>query len=152
MVGGSVCTEHQADVAFRVGDCIAKADAVLLCGGRGGVMEAACRGAHEAGGVTVGILPGGSKEEANPYVQIPLATGLGEARNAVIARAADLLVAIGGEAGTLSEIAFGLKFGIEVIAYGSWQLQPPGEQPANNLVHHHEEPALLGALRRRLSH
>jgi uncharacterized protein (TIGR00725 family) len=96
---------------------------VLVCGGLGGVMEAACRGAKEAGGTTVGILPGIDRGEANRFVDIAIATGLGEARNALIVRAVDALVAVGGEYGTLSEIALALKGGTPVIGFGSWDIE-----------------------------
>jgi uncharacterized protein (TIGR00725 family) len=97
---------------------------VLICGGLGGVMEAACRGAKTAGGTTVGILPGHDRAQANEHVDVALATGLGEARNALVVRAADALVAVGGEYGTLSEIALALKTGKPVVAIGSWDLEP----------------------------
>jgi uncharacterized protein (TIGR00725 family) len=106
---------------------------VLVCGGLGGVMEAACRGAKAEGGTTVGILPGPSRADANEHVDVALATGLGEARNALVVRAADALVAIGGEYGTLSEIALALKAGTPVVGLGTWELdavvpaRSPGE-------------------------
>jgi uncharacterized protein (TIGR00725 family) len=97
---------------------------VVVCGGLGGVMEAACRGAKDAGGTTVGILPGHGRADANPYVDVAIATGLGEARNALVVRAADALIAIGGEYGTLSEIALALKAGKPVVGIESWDLDP----------------------------
>ncbi len=96
---------------------------VLICGGLGGVMEAACRGARESGGTTVGILPGTDRSAANPYVDIAIPTGLGEARNAIVARSADALIAIGGAYGTLSEIAFALKAGKRVVGLGTWEVE-----------------------------
>jgi hypothetical protein len=105
-----------------VGRALAEAGAVLVCGGLGGVMEAACRGAQEAGGTTVGILPGHDRADANPYVDVAVATGLGEARNALVVRAADALIAVGGEYGTLSEIALALKAGKPVVGIDSWDL------------------------------
>jgi uncharacterized protein (TIGR00725 family) len=95
----------------------------VVCGGLGGVMEAACRGAKRAGGTTVGILPGLDRSAANPYVDVALATGLGEARNALVVRAADVLVAVGGGHGTLSEIALALKAGKRVIGVDSWAIE-----------------------------
>jgi uncharacterized protein (TIGR00725 family) len=95
---------------------------VVVCGGLGGAMEAACRGAHEAGGTTVGILPGLERGEANRYVDIAVATGLGEARNVLVVRAADALIAVGGGHGTLSEIAFALKTGKRVVGLQSWDI------------------------------
>jgi uncharacterized protein (TIGR00725 family) len=100
---------------------------VLVCGGLGGVMEAACRGAAGAGGVSIGILPGEARSQANPYVTVALATGLGEARNALVVRAADALIAIAGGWGTLSEIALARKTGTPVIGLGTWELGGMGE-------------------------
>jgi uncharacterized protein (TIGR00725 family) len=115
-------------LAEEVGTLLAQAEAVVVCGGLGGVMEAVCRGAKSAGGSTVGILPGTERADANPYVDIALPTGLGESRNALIARAADALIAIGGEFGTLSEIGFALKIGTPVVGLGTWELQQRGER------------------------
>ncbi|MEA2428059.1 MAG: hypothetical protein QOF37_1687 [Thermoleophilaceae bacterium] len=95
---------------------------MLVCGGLGGVMEAACRGAKAAGGTTVGILPGFDRTDANEYVDVALATGFGEARNALVVRAADALVAVGGEYGTLSEIALAIKAGKPVVGIDTWDL------------------------------
>ena len=108
--------------AAEVGRLLAEHGAVLVCGGRGGAMEAACRGAKEAGGLTVGILPGSDRTEANPFVDVVLATGLGEARNALVVGAADVVIAIGGGYGTLSEIALGLKSGRPVFGLESWDI------------------------------
>jgi uncharacterized protein (TIGR00725 family) len=96
---------------------------VVVTGGLGGVMEAACRGAREVGGTTIGILPGTDRSAANPYVNAAIPTGLGEARNALVVRAADALVAIGGAYGTLSEIAFALKAGKRVVGLGTWAIE-----------------------------
>jgi uncharacterized protein (TIGR00725 family) len=98
---------------------------VVVCGGLGGAMEAACRGAKRASGTTVGILPGDDRGAANEFVDVALATGLGEARNALVVRAADALVAVGGAFGTLSEIALALRTGTPVIGLRTWELQPP---------------------------
>lgn len=106
----------------EVGRRLARAGAVLVCGGRGGMMEAACRGARSAGGLTIGILPGRDRSEANPYVDVAIPTGLGEARNAVVVRAADVVVAVAGGYGTLSEIALALKGGTPVVGVGTWEL------------------------------
>ena len=102
---------------------VAQRGAVLVCGGLGGVMEAACRGAREQGGIAVGILPGLDRGAANPHVDVALPTGLGEARNALVVRAADALIAVGGGYGTLSEIALALKAGKPVVALGSWEIE-----------------------------
>jgi uncharacterized protein (TIGR00725 family) len=123
---GSASAQEQAD-AEAVGRGLAAAGAVVVCGGLGGVMEAACRGARAAGGMTVGILPGSRREDANAFVEVALATGLGEMRNGLVVRTVDALVAIGGEFGTLSEIALGLKAGKPVVALGGWDLARAGE-------------------------
>jgi uncharacterized protein (TIGR00725 family) len=102
-------------VANEVGRRVAEAGAVLLCGGLGGVMEAAARGADSAGGLTIGFLPGASAADANPYIHIPLPTGLGETRNVLVVRTADAVIAVGGEWGTLSEVAFARKVGVPVV-------------------------------------
>jgi uncharacterized protein (TIGR00725 family) len=94
-----------------------------VCGGLGGVMEAACRGAKEGGGTTLGILPGSDRSAANPYVDLALATGLGEGRNLLIVRAADVLIAVGGGHGTLSEIALALRAGKRVIGLDTWEIE-----------------------------
>jgi uncharacterized protein (TIGR00725 family) len=109
--------------AEAVGGELARAGAVLVCGGLGGVMEAACRGAHEAGGRTVGILPGADRAAANRFVDVAIPTGLGEARNALVVRSADALVAVGGGYGTLSEIALALKAGKPVVGLNSWDIE-----------------------------
>jgi uncharacterized protein (TIGR00725 family) len=111
-----------AALAEAVGRGLAEAGALLVCGGLGGVMAAACRGARAAGGTTVGLLPGLDRGEANPDVLIPLATGLGEGRNLLIVRAADAVIAIGGEYGTLSEIALARKLGKLVVGLQTWDL------------------------------
>ena len=122
VVGAGRASEDQAGAAEAVGRALAEAGAVLVCGGLGGVMEAACRGAKAGGGTTVGILPGPDRGAANPHVDVAVATGLGEARNALVVRAADALVAIGGEYGTLSEIALAVKAGKPVVGLGTWEL------------------------------
>lgn len=123
MIGSAHCTEREAALARAVGEEVARRGALLVCGGRGGVMEAACQGAKAAGGTTVGILPGNDRSEANPYVDIPVVTGLGEARNAVVVRSADAVIAISGGYGTLSEIGLALKMGRPVVGLGTWELR-----------------------------
>lgn len=118
VVGASQATAEGYAAAREVGRLIARSGAVLVCGGRGGVMEAAARGCTEAGGVTVGILPGGEPDQANPYVSIAVPTNMGHARNAIIAHTAQALIALEGEHGTLSEMAIALKLGRPVIALG----------------------------------
>ncbi|HXD59695.1 MAG TPA: TIGR00725 family protein [Thermoleophilaceae bacterium] len=122
VVGAGEASREEAAAAEEVGRLLAERGAVLVCGGLGGVMEAACRGAKEAGGSTVGILPGRDRAAANDHVDIAIATGLGEARNALVVRAADVLIAVGGGYGTLSEIALALKSGTPVVGIGSWEL------------------------------
>ena len=120
--GAGRCDEPTAEVARQVGRLLAASGALLLCGGLGGVMAAACRGAHEAGGLTIGLLPGSDPDEANPDVDVPIATGMGQARNVVLVLSAEAVIAVGGEAGTLSEIALALKAGRPVIGLGTWRL------------------------------
>jgi uncharacterized protein (TIGR00725 family) len=110
------------DRAQAVGTELARRGAVLVCGGLGGVMEAACRGAREAGGVTVGILPGDDRAAANPWVSVAIATGLGELRNGLVVHCADAVIAIAGGYGTLSEVALALKLGKPVVGLGSWDI------------------------------
>lgn len=115
VVGGGSCSSQEAVWASAVGGLLADAAAVVVTGGLGGVMEAAARGAKTRGGLTVGILPGADPRAANRWVDVPLATGLGEARNAVIVRAAGAVIAIGGGFGTLSEIALAQRIGTPVV-------------------------------------
>lgn len=123
VIGASSCSAEIAELAEAVGREIGKRGVVLICGGLGGVMEFAAKGAKEAGGLTIGILPGTSKEEANCYIDIPIVTGLGHARNVVIAHTSDSLIAIAGEHGTLSEIAIGLKLKKPVIGLNTWDIE-----------------------------
>jgi hypothetical protein len=123
VIGAGTAEESLLKIAEEVGQRIARKDAILICGGLGGVMEAASKGARSEGGTTVGILPQNHKNEANPYIDIPVATGLGEGRNVIIARSADAIIAVGGEYGTLSEIAFGLRMGKSVIGIKTWDIK-----------------------------
>jgi uncharacterized protein (TIGR00725 family) len=127
VVGGGAASAGEEQTAEEVGRGLAEAGAVVVCGGLGGVMEAACRGAKAGGGTTVGILPGTSRADANPHVDVAIATGLGELRNGLVVRTADALVAVGGEFGTLSEIALALKARKPVVAIGGWELAREGE-------------------------
>jgi uncharacterized protein (TIGR00725 family) len=122
VVGDGGFRESSDPIAEDVGRELAMHGCILVCGGLGGVMEAACRGAKSAGGATVGILPGESRSHANPYVDVVIPTGMGELRNALIVRAADVVIAVGGEFGTLSEVAFALKTGKPVVGIGTWIL------------------------------
>lgn|SRR5574341_1116859 len=123
VIGANVCNKKVAKLAYEVGKEIAQAGAVLICGGLGGVMEAACRGAREHGGTTVGILPGIDKSDANPYVDIAIATGLGYARNLLVVRNCQAIIALPGEFGTLSEIAFALNLNIPLISLSNWKIK-----------------------------
>jgi uncharacterized protein (TIGR00725 family) len=120
VIGGFPCSAEESQKAEAVGRELARRGAVLICGGEGGVMEAACRGAKLAGGTTVGILPGDSRKTANPHVSIPVVTGIGAARNLIVVKTSQAVIAIGGGYGTLSEISFALKNGIPVIGLNTW--------------------------------
>lgn len=133
VIGSASCDQQVAATAEAVGREIARRGAVLVCGGRGGVMEAACRGARAEGGTTVGILPGPDRREANPYVDVAIATGLGEARNAIVVRTADAILAVSGGYGTLSEIGLALKMGRPVVGLGTWELRH-GDRGAGGVI------------------
>jgi len=133
IIGGSDCTPEEARLAEEVGRELARKGAVIICGGLGGIMEAACKGASAEGGLTIGILPGGSRQMANQYVQIPIVTNLGEARNVIIVKSAGAVIAIGGGYGTLFEIGHALRNDIPVIGLNTWSLSRNG-QPDNSIV------------------
>src|SRR5436309_10492042 len=120
--GPDPCPREVADRAENVGRLLARAGAVVVCGGHGGVMEAASKGAAEEGGTVIGILPGSSRTEGNQYLTVSIPTGMGEMRNALIIRSADAVIAVAGEFGTLSEIALALKVGVPVVGLGTWEL------------------------------
>ena len=126
VIGGSSATPEEAALAEGVGRALAQADALLICGGRGGVMEAACKGARAGGGLTIGVLPGGDRSEANDYVDIAIATGIGYARNAIIVRAADGVIAVGGSYGTLSEIGLALGYHKPLVGLWTWEMEREG--------------------------
>jgi len=128
VIGDSSCPPEEAKLAESVGELLAQQGATIVCGGLGGVMEAVCRGAKSKGGLTVGILPGKNSSTANPWVDIPVVTGLGEARNVVVAKSAQAIIAIGGGYGTLSEIAYALKSSIPVIGLNTWSLSRNGQE------------------------
>ena len=139
VIGGEQPSPEEARLAEEVGRELAKQGATLVCGGLGGVMEAACRGASSEGGVTIGILPGNSAKAANPYVQIPIVTGMGYARNISVVKSAQAVIAIGGSYGTLSEIAHARQSDIPVIGMNTWSLSRNGQQdnsiiPAQNPI------------------
>ncbi|TEU17706.1 MAG: TIGR00725 family protein [Dehalococcoidia bacterium] len=128
VIGDSSCSPEEAKLAESVGELLAQQGATIVCGGLGGVMEAACRGAKSKGGSTIGILPGQDSSMANPWVDIPVVTGIGEARNVAVVKSAQAVIAIGGSYGTLSEIAHALKSGIPVIGLNTWSLSRNGRE------------------------
>lgn len=123
VVGPGEASANQAETAEAVGRGLAEAGAIVICGGMDGVMAAACRGAKGAGGLTVGVLPGSDRGAANEWVAIALATGLGELRNGLVVRAADVVIAVGGAYGTLSEVALALKTGVPVLGIETWSIE-----------------------------
>jgi len=122
VIGGSLVDPEIYELARAVGQKIAREGFTLVTGGRTGVMEAASRGAKEAGGLVIGILPGDSSTEANPYVDVPIVTGLGIARNSIIVRTAQVIIAIDGSYGTLSELAFALQMRKPIIGLRTWDV------------------------------
>ena len=133
VIGGNQATAEEASLAEEVGRELARRGAVLVCGGLGGIMEAACRGAASEGGLTIGILPGNSSEAANPYVRIPIVSGAGYARNIAVVKSAQAVIAIGGSYGTLTEIAYALQSNIPVIGLKTWAISQ-NDQIDNSIV------------------
>jgi uncharacterized protein (TIGR00725 family) len=131
VIGGYEVSKKTYRLAEEVGQEIAKREAVLICGGMQGVMEAACKGASEAGGTTIGILPGESRAQANPYVQIPIVTGIGYARNIAVAKSSQVIIAVDGSYGTLTEIGYALQSDIAVIGLGTWSLTIDSKKDKN---------------------
>ena len=127
VIGGSQASRKEIKLAEEIGCELAKKGAILVCGGLGGIMEAACRGASSEGGITIGILPGENRREANSYVQIPIVTGMGYARNVAVVKSAQAVIAIGGSYGTLSELGHALQSGIPVIGLNTWSLSKNGK-------------------------
>lgn len=123
VIGASECAREEAEIAEAVGRELARRGAILVCGGHGGVMEAACRGAKEEGGMTVGILPEVDHRRCNPYIDVAIVTGLGWARNSIVVLTGQAVIAIGGAYGTLSEIAFARIYNKAVIGIGTWKLE-----------------------------
>lgn len=146
VVGAGEAPAEALAAAEEVGRLLAERGAVVVCGGLGGVMEAACRGARSAGGTTVGILPGLDRRAANPWVEVAIPTGLGELRNGLVVRAADAVVAVGGEFGTLAEIALALKAGTPVVGLGTWELRRDGAVDPSIVVVEGAGPAVERAL------
>ena len=122
VIGESKASAANYRLAEEVGKLIAQSGATLVCGGLKGVMEAAAKGAHQAGGLVVGILPGSRRSDANPYIDIPVVTGLGYARNKIVVKSGQVVIAVGGHYGTLSEIGFALGYGIPVIGLKTWEM------------------------------
>lgn len=130
VLGPGTAAAETIALAKQVGAEIARQGAILVCGGLGGVMEAAAHGAKQAGGLTVGIVPGVDAREANAFIDVPVVTGMGEARNALVVRSSNVVIAIAGSYGTLSEIALALKIGVPVVGLGTWELRSPdGTEP-----------------------
>jgi uncharacterized protein (TIGR00725 family) len=147
VIGESICSPETREVAETVGRLIAERGAVLVCGGMGGVMEAASHGAMLAKGVVLGILPGSTREGANPYLTFSVVTGMGEVRNIILVRSCDAIIAIGGGYGTLSEIAFAHKLDIPVVGIDTWSLTKDGRPDDRILRVTGEEEAVSRALR-----
>ena len=145
VVGAGALAPESYATAEAVGRLIAERGGTVVCGGMTGVMEGACRGAKDAGGTTIGILPTDDRIDANPFVDVAIATGMGEMRNALIVRTVDAVVAVGGEYGTLSEIAFALRIGRPVVTLGSWGLTKPDGAPADVVVADTPEAAVEAA-------
>jgi uncharacterized protein (TIGR00725 family) len=122
VIGGRRCNKEVEQIAINLGKKLAKVADILVSGGLSGVMNAISKGFQSAGGLTIGILPGYNKNEANTFVDIVIPTGLGLARNVLVVKSADVVVALPGEAGTLSEIAYCLQFDIPVISFNSWDI------------------------------
>src|SRR3990172_837860 len=122
VIGGDSPPPEVLPLAEAVGREVAQRGHVLICGGRGGVMEAACRGARQAGGHTIGVLPGPDRNEANPHVEFPIVTNLGAARNTIVVLSADAVIAVDGSYGTLSEIALALVLGKPLVGLGTWRV------------------------------
>jgi uncharacterized protein (TIGR00725 family) len=122
VIGGGDCSDDVYSLAEQVGERIAKAGAILVCGGLGGVMEAVSKGAKKEGGTTIGILPGIDRSQANPYIDFPLVTGLGEGRNLLVIRNSDVVIALPGKYGTLSEIGFCLALGKPIVGLSTWDV------------------------------
>ena len=146
VVGGGQCSREEAKLAEQVGAELAKRGVTLICGGLGGVMQAACKGARSASGRTIGILPGESRDEANPYVDVPIVTGMGETRNAIVVNSAQAVIAIGGKFGTLSEIAYALRSNIPVIGLNTWTLSRKGRLVKSIIVAENPKEAVEKAL------
>ena len=147
VIGAGNCSKEQYEEAYKIGKIIAERGAILVTGGLRGVMEASSHGAHDAGGIVIGILPTARKEDANKYVKIPIITNAGHMRNIIIANTADSLIALYGSYGTLSEIAIALKIGKIVIGYNTWgikgMLKADTPEEAVELALTHKEESMI---------
>jgi uncharacterized protein (TIGR00725 family) len=144
VIGPGSADAEVVAAAEAVGRELARRGAVVVCGGLGGAMEAACRGARAEGGTTIGILPGTDRADANQWVSVAIPTGMGELRNGLVVRAGDAVVAVGGEFGTLSEIGFALKLGRPVVGLTTWELARRGE-PVTDAIVVADDPAAAAA-------
>jgi uncharacterized protein (TIGR00725 family) len=147
VIGGSEPSSEEARLAEEVGRELARQGAILICGGLSGVMEAACRGAASEGGLTIGILPGNSPDAANPYVRIPIVSGIGYARNIAVVKSARAVIAIGGSYGTLTEIAYARQSDIPVIGLNTWSVSRNGQADNSIIVVENPNEAVDTALR-----
>lgn len=134
VIGANRPDRQTYELAEEVGKEIAKRGAAVVCGGLGGVMEAVCKGARSEGGLTIGIIPSDFKDDANRYVQIPIVTGMGIGRNVMLVKTADVVIAVGGGFGTLSEIGHALNMGKTVVGLGTWKLERAHDKPIPGLV------------------
>ena len=134
VIGSSKAEPDVLKLAEDVGNEIARRGAAVVCGGMTGVMEAVCRGARKEGGLTIGIIPSDRKGDANQFVQIPIVTGMGMGRNVMLVKTADIVIAVGGEFGTLSEIAHALNIGKKVIGLRTWKLERAHDKRIPNLI------------------
>ncbi|MDD4876732.1 MAG: TIGR00725 family protein [Dehalococcoidales bacterium] len=146
VIGGGSPSVQEIQMAEEVGRELALRHAILICGGLGGVMEAACKGAQAQGGLTIGILPGDNRQAANPYVQIPIATGLGYVRNIAVVKSAQAVIAVGGRYGTLSEISYALSSNIPVIGLKTWSLSRNGKPDSSIILAKNPPEAVTKAL------
>ncbi|HLF18979.1 MAG TPA: TIGR00725 family protein [Candidatus Omnitrophota bacterium] len=137
VIGGSTIDSNVEQLAYKIGKIVAKVGAILVCGGLGGAMEAAARGAKEAGGLTIGILPGRDKSDANPFIDIALPTTIGYARNVIVAASANIIIALPGSDGTSSEVSFGVVYKRPIIDLGNWNRE--GTIKVNNVAEAEEK-------------
>jgi uncharacterized protein (TIGR00725 family) len=147
VIGGNDIPKATYRLAEEVGAEIARRGAILICGGMQGVMEAACKGSSETGGLTIGIIPGDNRKQANPYVQIPIVSGIGYARNVAVVKSSHAVIAIDGSYGTLTEIGYALQAGIPVIGLGTWSLAIGGKADKNIIPAKNAKDAVAKAIK-----